>query len=263
MTDDGFPEELDRKERRQPSLVFQHLTLVATVAAFAFVALRVGRIAGSDPGTTLTVLNAAGVASVLVGTFITFLPTIAIIGILFMLGATRRPGATDDQKRAIWAVLGLVLLVATVLLPIYAAAIIWLALIAFVGLTLWFRKRGTEDRHTLYGLVDWTSVAAGIIVSLFISTDMWLPAEIVTLDSARGEVVFVLSSETDWTTLLLDEGRTIQIVRTDDVEARVVCNLGGRGLRRSLADLLDEDDSATDNPACPTPEVPDPPESSQ
>lgn len=54
----------------------------------------------------------------------------------------------------------------------------------------------------------------------------WLPPEQLALKSGDEITGYVLSSDVDWTIVLVAKSRTIQYYSTDDVRSRLVCQLG-------------------------------------
>jgi hypothetical protein len=246
-----MPETERPPTANEVALLFLHLPLFATISAFLFLAIRVGRVSGSDPGTTLTLLRAAGLASVLVGTLIAFLPALAMWTVVVLNAVERRDDVTETQRRWAIAAEGAVVTVATLLMPVWSAALIWAVVILFLVQAIRRkrrRQRGEPDSNERAFLIDWAAVATGSLAALFFTADPWLPAEIVVPLGKGPEVAYVVESDSVWTTLMLNDGRTIQILRTEDIESRSVCDLNGGG-NRSLLDLLDSDPS--DNPRCP------------
>ena len=239
------------------SALLQHLPLIATISAFGFLAIRVGRVSRSDPGTTLTLLTTAGLASVLVGTLITFIPTLALATLVVLNSLLRRDDLSESRRRWFSTATFIIVPVSVLVLPWFTALLIGLVEIFYSVQAIRRRKRRRDGREDPAGaekswaVVDWVAVATGAFVSLFSSDALWLPAEIVGLSTGQSEVAFVLETDATWTTLMLEEGRSIQIVRTEIVESRTVCNLHGAGTQ-SLADIIDSDSS--DNPTCSDPD---------
>lgn len=58
----------------------------------------------------------------------------------------------------------------------------------------------------------------------------FLPSERVTTTTGATTTAYVLDSSSEWTTLLIDSTRTIEIVRTKDVIRREVCSVLGPGV---------------------------------
>lgn len=240
-------------ENQSPFL--QHLPLIATIAAFAVLAIRIGRVSGSDVGTTLTPLSKAGLASVLVGTFIGVLPAIAIGTVVLLNEILRREDLKYGRQRWLRTTEIVLVSVWLLVLPWWAASLVLMLESAYVVVAFRALKRKRGGKADQDGkserppsVVDWVAVTTGLLIALFSSDAMWLPTENVALSSGDSEVAFVLESDSTWTTLLLEKGRTIRMVRTETVESRTVCDLNGAGAQ-SLADFVDSDPS--DNPECP------------
>jgi hypothetical protein len=56
--------------------------------------------------------------------------------------------------------------------------------------------------------------------------ELWLPSEVITLNSGYIYYGYVLSADTDWFTVLLLNSRTIVYLRTGEVARRAVCQAG-------------------------------------
>lgn len=52
---------------------------------------------------------------------------------------------------------------------------------------------------------------------------MWLPAEVVTFRDGSTRIGYVLSTKDDWTSVLKENPRTIELIRSDEVTARAIC----------------------------------------
>jgi hypothetical protein len=67
---------------------------------------------------------------------------------------------------------------------------------------------------------------------------VWLPAEVLHIQNQTPVVGYVVAIEDDWTTILLEDGRTVEEIRSGDLLGREVCNLtphSGRPLAQVIA----------------------------
>lgn len=75
----------------------------------------------------------------------------------------------------------------------------------------------------------------------------FLPPERVSTATGQTETAYVLDSTSEWTTLLIESTRRIEIVRTKDVTRREVCSVLGSGIVHPAWAVAD---TGTPPPAC-------------
>jgi hypothetical protein len=73
---------------------------------------------------------------------------------------------------------------------------------------------------------------------LSLSSRMWVPPEIVTLDTDRRVVAYVMGSDGGWTSLLSEKGREIIRVKSESIETREVCRLSPGVASQSIVQLV-------------------------
>lgn len=242
----GSGDEWQGTETESEPLLWRHLPLLLTTVSFIFVVVKVYRVAGSDSATAQAILSSSGVPAVILGALVSLLPSLvtlaAFLSALLLYYEVGRRG----QRRLWWEVLVAAPLFGLLLLPWPSAVVLFVILIAYVAARVWRAKRKKEVDKTI---PDWPALAFVILISTFITPTMWLPPEVVSLVGEPEEVAYVLSSDSEWTTLLEEGSRRVIIVRTDDVESRTVCNLADRP-PQSLMQVI-EGDGGHANPECP------------
>jgi hypothetical protein len=55
---------------------------------------------------------------------------------------------------------------------------------------------------------------------------VWLPAELIGLSNGSERVGYVLKTDGNWTTILWDSDRSVEITRTSNIANRVICRIG-------------------------------------
>jgi hypothetical protein len=234
-------------ETEDEPLIWRHLPLLLTTVSFVFVVVKVYRVAGSDSATAQAIVSSSGVPSVVLGALVSLLPSLVTLAAFLSALLLYYEVGRRSQRRLWWEVLVAGPLFGLLLLPWPSAVVLFVILTAYVVARVWRAKREKEVVDKT--IPDWPALAFSILISTFITPTMWLPPEVVSLVGEPEEVAYVLSSDSEWTTLLEDGSRRVIVVRTDDVESRTVCNLTGRP-PRSLMQVI-EGDGGQPNPECP------------
>jgi hypothetical protein len=55
---------------------------------------------------------------------------------------------------------------------------------------------------------------------------VWLPAELISTNNGSENVGYVLKTDGNWTTILWDSDRNIEIMRTSNITSRMICRIG-------------------------------------
>lgn len=69
-------------------------------------------------------------------------------------------------------------------------------------------------------------------------TQLWLPAETITLTNHQSVTGYVLESDQDWTEVLLSDNRTVVHYHTSQVSARAMCQIAAVASARPLYPLI-------------------------
>lgn len=217
-----------------------------TGLVFAFVVIKVYRVARLDTGTALALLSSSGVASVALGALLTVLPALLSYLSFYLFQFAVSDHGTRALRRSALEVVAAALILWSFLLP-------WTGLIVQLGvLTALFvfarvaRRRGWDWMN-----FDWLTLVFVLIASTFITSRMWLPAEEVRTKSAGTITGYVLATDERWTTLLREDTRRVIILRSEDVESRRVCNLPDEvTMGRSLFQVIESEPGGPASPTC-------------
>lgn len=233
-------------EARDPLLaaISSHLPLLATVLLFALTIVRVLRVSAFDPATATALVRESGPVAIVIGVLVTSFPSLLwILAYFLVLLAHGGPGS-HAQRRFAW----LVALAAWYLLTVVEP---WPALLiasAFLIVVFIVQRR-------LKWSVEVFAITATIVASFLDVPRMWLPPERVDLAGAKTVTAYVLSVDSDWTTLLEEVDRRILVVPTGDIIGRTVCNVTRVLRSRTISQILFGEEGGARNPPCPTLEV--------
>jgi hypothetical protein len=204
------------------------------------VALRLLSAANANPETAYGILQAGGTSDVIIGTVLSLIPSIALIGASYLaLGRiwakfpdSKFPDSgklTQAEELGIWTSICALFLVAVLTMPFrYAAApaAVVLALILARIFRDWIEKK-RKEKWGRRGV----KVAAGLIAAAFllgvIVSPPWMPAEQLTFTKASKDkpvVGYVLDqSQTGLTVLSLDP-RQVLYFGPKDLTKEVACS---------------------------------------
>ena len=96
-------------------------------------------------------------------------------------------------------------------------------------------KPGTA--RTITSVVLETLLIAALYL-LFFRTGMWLPGEAIEVEDRQQIVGYVLADDDRWTTILIEDGRLIELLPSGEVVSRAVCDAPGQGRLPSAIQLL-------------------------
>lgn len=217
-------------ERRVLDLLSANAPLVATVIAFAVVAMRALAVAHGDLTTAAVLLMTMSIAQAFAAIAVTTVVTIVVLALGFTGSSvvarlrSRDPGAAWSASTVFLA--ALVIAVFAVPWPFIALAL------TYAVLNGWFLVDRTDraivraavrvgDRRVLAILLP---CVASLVAVLFLwYDDPWLAREVVGVARERPTVGYVLAEDERWTTVLTHDDRRVVRVRTDDVETRTPC----------------------------------------
>ena len=100
-----------------------------------------------------------------------------------------------------------------------------------------FWSKVTMPLDYLFRSIFWLA-PLGMFAYLSLSSRMWVPPEIVTLDTDRRVVAYVMGSDGGWTSLLSEKGRVIIRVKSESIETREVCRLSPGVASQSIVQLV-------------------------
>lgn len=217
-----------------------HLALLLGGVAAVLIAGRVLYVARFDPDVALTVVEAGGAATV-VALILDLIPGVAgfaaaaIAALVLVMYVPPAPYGPADRATAVLAGVAIVLALAIApvsllaLVVLLALGLVWLvqhpsdpsepAAPASSGGLLRFNRRWPWAGSIALG-----AIAATVVVQVLSATGMWLPAERI---GVREQVMvgYVVDEAEGWTTVLTEEDRAIERVRTATVRSREVCSL--------------------------------------
>lgn len=217
-----------------------HLPFLASLALFVAVVVRVLRVSEFDIGTATTLMRETGPVTLVLGVLVTSLPGLVIAAAFYlMILAVGGPG-TRLQRRAAYVATLALWLVLTALVPWTTLIVVTLLLLG-----LYFFQR--KFRWSL----EFFAVATVVLTLFLDQPQVWLPPEIIDL-ADRGPVVgYVVSVDGEWTTILEEDHRQVDVVPSTSVHGRTVCNLSPRTSARTLGQILNGDYGGERNPPCP------------
>jgi hypothetical protein len=240
------------------------LPFVGSLAAALFVAMKVGAVSKWNPSTGLALVNSVGIVAVITGILLTQLPLIIFqLGFIAVMWISyRNPEESPDQLPGAVFLAGCALgsLGALLLRPFLIGVFAWMLLVFTAAFSFYMRRRimrrssrAAEGFRGIRQLVVyfWLGLLGFFVIVGATTTDVWLPPEIVDLGQAHPVVGYVASSDSEWTTILIDRGRRILRVRSSAIRSRQICDLR-KPFGRSIMEVWL---GSADNPRC----FPDPP----
>jgi len=227
----------EERPKSVPERLEDHLGLAIAAVGILLVALRLLAVAEFHTDTALAVLQISGTAEIAVGTLMTLLPLMAMLG----LGLLCITLLTFEGSRA-WlaALIGAAVVVAiAVSFASYGPLIdgMYVAMVPVALVARWFLMRGTRppaltssSGPAMRGLLVVAAVI--LLVTVALGPSVWLPAETVMADG-KPYAGYVLASDSDGAALLLDGTR--RVVHVGPITRRVLCRPPRRKDERSLA----------------------------
>ena len=100
-----------------------------------------------------------------------------------------------------------------------------------------FWSKVTMPLDYLFRSIFWLA-PLGMFAYSSLSSRMWVPPEIVTLDTDRRVVAYVMGSDGGWTSLLSEKGRVIIRVKSESIERREVCRLSPGVASQSVVQIV-------------------------
>lgn len=226
---------VDAKQETQPSpsgLLGQHLTLVIAALGVALVAVRILGISRGSLTTANILVTGTSAAPVALSTALNLLAVAISAWVLTLISISRVwPDAPELLKptAARW--------VAAAALAVCFVPVLYLVLAVLCGLLTFGAGPGSEEEAGSRFLLD---VAAGIValavVGSFVLPPFW-PAQKVTIDG-RPRTAYLVGSDGERTTVLLDSPRRAIIVASSRIGPTVVCQRGKDPMTKSLVAIV-------------------------
>ena len=214
----------------------EHLGLAIAVAGALAVVFRLLAVAEYDTDTALAILQISGTAEIAVGTLMTVLPLVEMLGLAVLAIAIL---VFDGPRSRLAVLVGAAVVLALAVSfapysPLLDGFYVVLVPLALVGRRL---IRGTAPgdaddikRKSVIALL--ACVAVMLAGSVAFGPSAWLPAEAVVADG-QPYVGYVLTSGSDGASLLLDQSR--RVVHVGPLTRRVLCRPASRRDEQSLA----------------------------
>jgi len=228
--------------------------LTVTILLFAFLILKVIVPAKGDIPTALAIFQTTNLAVTVIGALLSALPLVAV-AVLALIGyQVAKEASLEGYALAVAAILVCFFVTPW---PVLAASVV---VAPIAGYTMKQRQRPMRTRGTRWGTL--LVLAPCLVVFLYIAGvttwrvlyDVWLPHEILTLQSGRVEVGYVLNDNSNWVPILRSGERRLVRYRETQVERRDLCQLRPHGLlaNRTAWQMLGPGTlTAVNQPACP------------
>jgi hypothetical protein len=197
------------------------------------IALRLLSVAKANPETAYGILQASGTANIIIGTVLSLIPSIALIGAsCLILGRIfakflKSPELSQAAELGVWTSICALLLIALFTIPFRyweAPAAVIVALI-LAGI---FRKRIEDVRKKKAAARRVAKAAAGLIAGLFllgvILSPPWMPAEQLTFTKAKPVTGYVLDQSQSGLTVLAVGSRQILYYGPNELSTETACS---------------------------------------
>jgi hypothetical protein len=219
--------------------VQRHAAVLIPVVPIVIVVLRIARVSNFDATTARGVLESAGLVQVIAGTLLPLVPTALFVGaVALSVYAFRERTALARMSRVLAppvAIFCLVLFPWGILVLLAAGFLIVLAI-------EWLLARRRSRRVFTSFDANWFLGAGALLVAaqILIYGTMWVPAERIETRQGTTTVGYVVESGFVWTSVLVDETRSIRRFRTESVRSRTVCQVEESDIdgEESLVDLV-------------------------
>jgi hypothetical protein len=236
-------------------------TVVLSLVLAGVFLLAVFRTAGGDPNTALGIINAAGPANVAFGIALQIAPVVLAFALAVYAGAVVLAAIEGDESSLkAWILIGLAVAIGMAFIPLRTAlpgALSLVGVMVFIGWdTRREKKKAAESGEAGAGQDDgdaeqreegseqgdaknaeskersgfqkgyWYVGVIALLICLGALNSIgsiWLPPQIVTPKTGRAFTAYVLASDSDSLTLLLDSPRQIERVKRSDLKQWQIC----------------------------------------
>jgi len=262
-------EEVTETNQTHKGLRWLDVGIILAVAPIVVASLRVVIFTGGDPVLTQVLIENLDVRTLLLGSFFSILPAMAMVASSFLMVEKSLAGRLlggDKKGRRRWGTLigGIILLLVVFSnLMWIAAALVVVPIILFVISFVSFLGEKLERERVKNSWKDIFNVQKGLsslalgqlrdamippltilIAVLAQFGSMWLPLELVTTQNTSAKA-YVLSNSEGWATLLTEQKVILRIPEGAIIERRV-CDQGGH---TSLISMLSSSKGA-EYPEC-------------
>lgn len=196
------------------------------------IALRLLSAAKANPETAYGILQASGTANVIIGTVLSLIPSIALIGASCLVldrifsKFSKSPELDQAAELGIWTSICALFLIALFTIPFryweVPAAVVVALILARI-----FRQRIEDARKKKTGR-HVAKAVAGLIAGLFllgvILSPPWMPAEKLTFTNAKPVTGYVLDQSQSGLTVLAVDSRQILYYGPKDLATEAACS---------------------------------------
>ncbi|MEX2251475.1 MAG: hypothetical protein WD895_05325 [Acidimicrobiia bacterium] len=198
-----------------------HVGLIATLALFIFVVARILFVARMNTITARAVVATSGAVEVALGIVTSSYWALILLAFVILDVGRRVAARSGRDTGALLALEVLVGLIAVFLVPFWVAV----ALNGFVLLFQFLDER--REKKTGFSAAPIENAMAyvwGLVLSVFVlGGTVWLPPEVIEIDSSRPVVGYVLSADAQWTSILTEAGRIVIVRESESVVGRTIC----------------------------------------
>lgn len=255
-----------------------HLGLVVAAAGGVFVAARLLSVARFDVTTAATVLQVAGVGTVVAGTTLTLLPLVVVLvavglAVVVYLDPTLLAAGPETTRTLLVIAVAVALCVGGTV-----PGVLVLGVVAALAVAARVRSRRAGPGRSAAPVdlrravadsrlvrAELRVLATALVLTPLVLQRPWLPVEQVTLVDGRVLVGYVLAEQDGRLTLMEEPRRSVRHERLDRVDRRAIClpaevsglgrELGQLTFAGSLLGRVLYGDDTPQYPACPSPEV--------
>ena len=233
------------------SLIILIPAVPAVVALFKLL-----RVAQGDDATLKTLLSTLDVPAAFLGSLAPALPLICVVFFAFVAfkALSGSEGDAAGLPGFVYSLAGTACFLTALFLPLsYVALLIVLPLVG-VAIHAIFHPRRMELRRTLVSEVrssNFVFVAAGfpLLITIFGSGSMWLPAEHLHIEGEQPRVGYVLKVEDGLHTILYKDSTEVVRIPQDKVEHRIICGETAKNWYGTPIFALSNEPA--DTPRCP------------
>ena len=182
-------------------------TLSIGAASTVLVALRLLSVAQFNPETAYGILQANGTTSVVIGTVISLIPSIAIIAALCLISwliYSEHDELSEGLVFALWTTMGVLVLIALITTPVryilFLAGCTLLVLIVW-AIKTWIKEIQKKTAGQIGSRVLALFVAAILVFGVVISPP-WMPPEHLSFSHAPPVTGYILTQSSDGVTVL-------------------------------------------------------------
>lgn len=221
-------ESKDMLEQR----VVPHLFGLLGIGLVVWISTRVILAARWNTTTALEIVRSAGVAEIALGVVTAGISSLLVA--LSMVAWTRwrylRILGREGAAPLVVALIGSYVAFFTVYWGEWVLGLVMLSPIFLIGL---LPKRFRPEGATKRGLAMTVAWYGGFMTVMLLTSvlviayNLWISPEVIQTDDGGTLVGYVLNDEGDWTSILLNDDRLIEILPSRTIEHRQVCKVGG------------------------------------